>query len=146
MKIAIGADHAGFEMKEKIKALLTSMGLQFDDFGTDSTESTDYPDYGHKVAEAVSKGNDDYGILVCGTGIGMAIVANKHDGIRAGNVESVEAARLAREHNNANVLALGARLTPWDRAQEIVRTFLATKFEGGRHQRRVDKIHQLTKL
>ena len=146
MKIAIGADHAGFEMKEKIKALLTSMGLQFDDFGTDSTESTDYPDYGHKVAEAVSKGNDDYGILVCGTGIGMAIVANKHEGIRAGNVESVEAARLAREHNNANVLALGARLTPWDRAQEIVRTFLATKFEGGRHQRRVDKIHQLTKL
>ena len=122
------------------------MGLQFDDFGTDSTESTDYPDYGHKVAEAVSKGNDDYGILVCGTGIGMAIVANKHDGIRAGNVESVEAARLAREHNNANVLALGARLTPWDKAQEIVRTFLATKFEGGRHQRRVDKIHQLTKL
>ena len=146
MTIAIGADHAGFEMKEKIKELLKSMGLHSQDFGTHSAESTDYPDYAHKVAEAVSKGEADFGILVCGTGIGMSIVANKHDGIRAGNVESVEAAKLSRQHNNANVLALGARLTPWEKAQEIIRTFLATKFEGGRHQRRIEKIHTLTNL
>ena len=144
--IALGADHAGFEYKEKIKELLKSMGLEFQDFGTNSTESTDYPDYAHKVSEVVGSGKAEYGILVCGTGIGMAIVANKHNGVRAGNVESVEAAKLAREHNNANVLAIGARITPWDRITEIVKTFLTTKFEGGRHQRRIDKIHALTNL
>lgn len=144
--IALGADHAGFEYKEKIKGLLKSLGFEFRDFGTNSTESTDYPDYAHAVAEAVGSGAAEYGILVCGTGIGMAIVANKHNGVRAGNVESVEAARMARAHNNANVLAIGARLTPWDMAAEIVKTFLSTAFEGGRHQRRVDKIHTLTNL
>jgi len=144
--IALGADHAGYEYKEKIKDLLRSMGLQFLDFGTHSADSTDYPDYAHHVANEVASGKAEFGILVCGTGIGMSIVANKHDGIRAGNVESIDGAKMARAHNNANILAIGARLTPWDRAQEIVKTFLATQFEGGRHQRRVDKIHTLTNL
>lgn len=144
--IAIGADHAGFEYKERLKRLLTSMDIQFRDFGTQSAESTDYPDYAHQVSVEVGSGKAEYGILVCGTGIGMSIVANKHSGVRASNVESVAAAKLAREHNNANVLAIGARLTTWDTAQEIVKIFLATRFEGGRHQRRVDKIHTLTSL
>jgi ribose 5-phosphate isomerase B len=146
MMIAIGADHAGYEYKEKIKELLKSLGYEFTDFGTKSKESTDYPDYAHAVAEAVAAGKAEYGILVCGTGIGMAIVANKHNGIRAGNVESVEAARMSREHNNANVLAVGERLTSWDTVKQIVKTFLSTPFAGGRHQRRVDKIHTLTNL
>ena len=144
--IALGADHAGFEVKEKIKSLLNSMGLEFKDFGTNSVESTDYPDYAHKVAEAVSSGKAERAILVCGTGIGMSIVANKHNGVRAAVVESVNAAKLAREHNDANVLALGARITPWEQALEIIKTFLSTKFEAGRHQRRVEKIHTLTNL
>jgi len=144
--IALGADHAGFEYKEKIKALLQSMNVPFEDYGTASADSTDYPDYAHSVAEAVAAGRAEFGILVCGTGIGMSIVANKHNGIRASNVESVDAAKLARQHNNANVLALGARLTPWEKAKEIIAAFLATPFEGGRHQRRVDKIHTITNL
>ncbi len=144
--IALGADHAGFDYKEKIKELLKSKKIEFIDFGTTSAESTDYPDYAHKVAEYVGSGKAEFGILVCGTGIGMAIVANKHNGIRAANVESVEAARLARQHNNANILAIGARLTPWEKAKDIIDMFLATAFEGGRHQRRVDKIHTLTNL
>lgn len=144
--IAIGADHAGYEYKEKVKELLHSLGYECKDFGTSSHESTDYPDYAHLVAESVSSGKAELGILVCGTGIGMAIVANKHDGVRAGNAESVQAAKMAREHNNANVLAIGARLTPWDTAREIIKTFLNAQFEGGRHQRRVDKIHKLTNL
>jgi ribose 5-phosphate isomerase B len=144
--IAIGSDHAGYELKETIKELLKSMGVEFKDFGTTSTESTDYPDYAHAVAQAVNSGQADRGILVCGTGIGMAITANKHQGIRAANVESIASAKLSREHNDANILALGARITPPDLAKEIVKIFLATKFEGGRHQRRVDKIHTLTNL
>ncbi|HUL43118.1 MAG TPA: ribose 5-phosphate isomerase B [Bacteroidota bacterium] len=144
--IALGADHAGFEYKERIKDLLRSLEIPFEDLGTFSKESTDYPDYGHKVAEEVSTGKAQYGILVCGTGIGMSIVANKHEGVRASNVESVEAARLARQHNNANVLAIGARLTTWEKAKEIIQTFLSTGFEGGRHERRVEKIHSLTNL
>ena len=144
--IALGADHAGFEYKEKIKTLLQSMNVPFEDFGTSSTDSTDYPDYAHSVSQAVAAGKAEFGILVCGTGIGMAIVANKHNGIRAANVESVDAAKLARQHNNANVLAIGARLTPWEKAREIIAAFLATPFEGGRHQLRVDKIHTITNL
>jgi ribose 5-phosphate isomerase B len=144
--IALGADHAGFEYKEKIKQLLTSLGMAFEDYGTNSAESTDYPDFAHAVAEAVGAGKAEFGILVCGTGIGMAIVANKHNGVRAANVESAEAATMARAHNNANVLAVGARLTAWEKVPEIVKTFLSTKFEGGRHQRRVEKIHSLTNL
>ena len=144
--IAIGADHAGYEYKEKIKELLKSKKIEVRDFGTYSSESTDYPDFAHEVAKMVSSGNAEYGILVCGTGIGMSIVANKHKGIRASNVESAMGARYARSHNNANILAIGARLTPWDRVMEIVKVFLTTPFEGGRHQRRVDKIHSLTQL
>ena len=138
--IAIGADHAGFEYKEKLKDLLKELHAEFKDFGTTSAESTDYPDYAHTVAAAVSAGDAELGILVCGTGIGMAIAANKHKGIRAANVESVQAATMARSHNNANILAIGARLTPWETVREIVTAFLKTKFEGGRHQRRVAKI------
>src|SRR5437763_1055952 len=130
--IAIGADHAGFAYKEKIKELLTSLGFPFRDFGTDSDASVDYPDFAHAVAEAVSSGKAEFGILVCGTGVGMSIVANKHNGVRASNVESTRAAALSREHNNANILALGARITPWDTAKEIIKTFLSSKFEGGR--------------
>jgi ribose 5-phosphate isomerase B len=144
--IAIGADHAGFEYKEKLKGLLKDLHAEFKDFGTNSAESSDYPDFAHTVAMAVGSGEAEYGILVCGTGIGMAIVANKHEGVRAANVESVEAATMARSHNNANVLAIGARLTPWETVQKIVAAFLNTKFEGGRHQRRVEKIHTLTRL
>jgi ribose 5-phosphate isomerase B len=144
--IALGADHAGYAYKEQIKILLESMQRTYIDLGTTSDSSTDYPDYAHKVALAVAAGEAEFGILVCGTGIGMSIVANKHNGIRASNVESAEAARFARAHNNANVLAIGARLTPWENAEKIIKVFLTTPFEGGRHSQRVDKIHTLTNL
>lgn len=143
--VAAGADHAGFEYKQKIVDLLRSKGLEVIDCGTSSNDSTDYPDYAHTVALAVSDGKADLGILVCGTGIGMAIAANKHPGVRAANVESVMAATMAREHNNANVLAIGARLTTWELAKEIVETFLSAEFQGGRHQRRVDKIDNVAR-
>ncbi|HTR81685.1 MAG TPA: ribose 5-phosphate isomerase B [Bacteroidota bacterium] len=142
--IALASDHAGFAYKEKIKGLLTEMQLPFKDFGTHSSESTDYPDYAHAASTAISKGECDRGILVCGTGIGMSIVANKHKGIRAAACETVAAAELSRKHNNANVLCIGERLTTWDAAQSIVKMFLKTEFEGGRHERRVAKIHSLT--
>src|SRR5271169_157702 len=131
--IALASDHAGFSYKEKIKIILDEMQLQFTDFGTHSNESTDYPDYGHAAAQAVSKGECDRGILVCGTGIGMSIVANKHKGVRAAACETVEAAELSRKHNDANILCLGERLTTWEEAQAIVRIFLKNEFEGGRH-------------
>lgn len=144
--IAAGADHAGFEYKQKIVELLRAKGLRVIDCGTSSPDSTDYPDYAHTVAQAVSGGKAELGILVCGSGIGMSIVANKHRGIRAASVESVAAARMAREHNNANVLAIGSRLTSWEKAKEILEEFLSSEFQGGRHQRRVDKIHEITDL
>ena len=144
--IALGADHAGYEFKEKIKELLKSLGFDYKDFGTNSNEATDYPDYAHKVAESVSSGEAEYGILICGTGIGMSMAANKHKGIRASNVESVEAARLARAHNNANILTIGSRLISWSTAVEIIKVFLSTKFEGGRHERRVQKINSVSNL
>ena len=144
--IALGSDHAGYEYKEKIKKLLDELGLPYEDYGTSSSESTDYPDFAHKVSEAVSSHRSDRAILVCGTGIGMSIVANKHEGVRAAVCESVESARLARQHNDANVLTLGARITQWETATQIIRIFLSTGFEGGRHQRRIEKIHTLTKL
>ena len=142
--IALASDHAGFSYKEKIKTILDELHLPFADFGTNSNESTDYPDYGHAAALAVSKGECDRGILICGTGIGMSIVANKHAGVRAAACETIEAAELSRKHNDANVLCIGERLTTWDEAQAIVRIFLKTDFEGGRHERRVAKIHTLT--
>ena len=116
MRVAIGADHAGFELKEIIKQTLDELRVAYRDFGTESDESVDYPDYAAKVGKAVSGGDFDRGILVCGTGIGMALAANKIAGIRAAPVVDLESARLAREHNNANVLAIGARVTPQERA------------------------------
>jgi ribose 5-phosphate isomerase B len=144
--VAAGADHAGFEYKQKIVELLRGMGVEVLDLGPSSADSVDYPDFAHSVAEAVASGRAQAGVLVCGSGIGMSIVANKHAGVRAANVESVEAARLSREHNDANVLAIGARLTAWEKAREILLAFLGAEFQGGRHQKRVDKIHDLTNL
>jgi ribose 5-phosphate isomerase B len=145
--IAIGSDHAGFEYKERLKKLLQESGFPYRDFGTFSSASVDYPDYAHKTSEAVATGACENGILICGTGIGMSIVANKHHGIRAAVCESVTAARLSREHNDANILCFGERLTDWETAEEIVKTFLTTPFSGGeRHLRRIEKIHSLTNL
>ena len=144
--IALASDHAGFDYKEKLKMLLDELHQPYRDFGPPTNEQTDYPDWGHKASEAVSAGTCDVGILVCGTGIGMAIVANKHKGVRAASCESVSAARLARQHNNANVLTIGERLTGWEAVVDIVKTFLSASFEGGRHAERVAKIHSLTKL
>jgi ribose 5-phosphate isomerase B len=145
--IAIASDHAGFEYKEQIKKLLDGRQLAYRDFGTNSKDSTDYPDFALAVANAVSKGDCEQGILICGTGIGMSIVANKRSGIRAAACESATAARLAREHNDANILTLGERLTGWEVAADIVTTFITTKYSGGeRHNRRVNKIHSLTNL
>jgi ribose 5-phosphate isomerase B len=144
MKIAIGSDHAGFEVKNIIKSFLAELGHEVKDFGCESSESCDYPDYAYPLAREVAAGNFDFGILICGSGIGMSIVANKVEGIRAANCCSVEMARLARQHNDANVLTFGARLIPIELAKEIVSAFLEESFEGGRHQRRVGKIHSLT--
>jgi ribose 5-phosphate isomerase B len=145
MRIALGADHAGVGLKDDVKRVLDGRGIPYTDFGTHSTESVDYPDYAAKVAHAVTEGGYDRGILVCGTGIGMAIAANKVRGIRAAPVVDEESARLMREHNNANVLALGARVTPADTARLLVNVFLDTPFAGGRHERRIDKITALDK-
>jgi ribose 5-phosphate isomerase B len=140
MNIALGADHAGFELKEKIKRHLTENGFQVRDLGTNSTESVDYPDYARAVGEEVAGGAANWGILVCGAGIGMAIAANKVPGIRAANIHSEIEAQLSREHNNANVLALGGRLLDHTQALKIVDVWLNTAFAGGRHARRVEKI------
>ncbi|MGD0840023.1 MAG: ribose 5-phosphate isomerase B [Candidatus Acidiferrales bacterium] len=142
-RIAVGADHAGYHVKEAVKKYLESSGYQVDDMGTWSEESVDYPDYAKKVAERVVAGQDDFGFLACGTGIGMSIAANKIEGIRAAVAHDAMTARLARQHNNANVLALGGRVVTDAQAIEIVKDFLATDFRVGRHQRRVDKIAEL---
>ncbi|HZU23446.1 MAG TPA: ribose 5-phosphate isomerase B [Terriglobales bacterium] len=143
MKIAIGADHAGFELKEKLKQHLAAKGASVTDCGTRSAESVDYPDFARAVGEEVAGRQADFGVLVCGSGIGMAIAANKVPGIRAANVSSAEAARLSREHNDANVLTLGARLLDAQNAQEILDAWLAASFAGGRHLQRVEKIAHL---
>ncbi|HTK95868.1 MAG TPA: ribose 5-phosphate isomerase B [Terriglobales bacterium] len=143
MKIAIGADHAGFELKEKIKQRLAQQGVQVVDEGTASTESVDYPDFARKVGEDVAGKKVDLGLLVCGSGIGMAIAANKVPGVRAANVASEQEAQLSREHNDANVLAIGARILDENKAWAIVDKWLHTPFAGGRHQRRVDKISEI---
>ena len=139
-KIALAADHAGFEEKEKIKKTLDEIGVRYDDLGTDSLDSVDYPDYARKVAEAVSRGDYEQGLLVCGSGTGMAITANKVRGVRAAVAWNVEIARLARQHNNANVLSIGARVTPAEEIPGIVKAWFDADFEGGRHERRVAKI------
>jgi ribose 5-phosphate isomerase B len=145
MKIALGADHAGYELKDRIKQHLEQQGIAVCDEGTASAESVDYPDYARAVAHDVSGRRADLGILVCGSGIGMAIAANKIDGIRAANVSSEYEAQMSREHNNANVLALGARILQPEEALRIVDKWLATPFAGGRHERRVEKIAAIEK-
>ena len=145
MKIAIAADHAGYDEKEKIKKTLDEIGVEYTDMGTDSTESVDYPDFARKVGEAVADGEYDKGILVCGSGTGMAIAANKVPGIRAAVAWNEEIARLSRQHNNANVLSLAARYIPDEEQEKIVKVWLETDFEGGRHERRVEKIEQIEK-
>jgi ribose 5-phosphate isomerase B len=143
MKIALGADHAGFELKQKIKTRLEQQGFQVEDEGTVSTESVDYPDFAKKVAEVVAHKQADLGVLVCGSGVGMAIAANKVPGIRAANVSTEYEAEKSREHNDANVVSIGARILNDQQAFTIVDTFLKTPFAGGRHQRRVDKIAEI---
>jgi ribose 5-phosphate isomerase B len=140
MKIALASDHAGYTEKERLKPLLTDLGLEFDDLGTGSEASVDYPDYARKVAEQVAGGHADQGLLVCGSGTGMAISANKVNGVRAAVAWSEETARLARQHNDANILAIGARTTPPEQIPGIVRAWFSTDFEGGRHADRVKKI------
>jgi ribose 5-phosphate isomerase B len=139
-KIAIGADHAGFELKEKVRDWLTRSGFESKDFGTYSSESADYPDFAHPVALAVEKKEYDLGILICGSGNGVAITANKHQGIRAAICWNEELASLARQHNDANVLCLPARYISSDLSMKIIDKFLNSSFEGGRHDRRVKKI------
>src|SRR3989442_3001617 len=140
MKIAIAADHAGYEEKEQLKPVLDELGIQYEDLGTVSPESVDYPDYARKVGEKVARGEVDQGLLVCGSGTGMAIAANKVPGVRAAVAWNEDIARLAREHNDANVLSLAARFTPPDEIDKIVKAWLAAKFDGGRHLRRGEKI------
>ena len=143
MRIALASDHAGYAEKERLKGVLGELGVEFDDLGTGSEESVDYPDYARKVAEQVAQGRVEQGLLVCGSGTGMAITANKVPGVRAAVAWSEEVARLARQHNDANVLAIGARTTPPDDIPKIVRAWFATEFEGGRHAARVEKISEV---
>jgi ribose 5-phosphate isomerase B len=140
MKIAIGCDHAGFELKEKIKVLLSEMGHETEDFGCFSTESVDYPDFAHATCLSIENGQNERGILICGSGNGISMAANKHQGIRAALSWTPEIAQLARLHNDANIVSLPARFISDAIAFSIVEVFLATDFEGGRHQNRVNKI------
>lgn len=142
-KIALAADHAGYEEKEKIKRTLDELGVEYSDMGTASTDSVDYPDYAKKVAEAVSHGDYEQGLLVCGSGTGMAIAANKIKGVRAAVAWNEDIARLAREHNDANVLALPARFMSDEEAVKVLKAWFAADFEGGRHAKRVEKISEL---
>jgi ribose 5-phosphate isomerase B len=147
MKIALGSDHAGFELKDKIKSHLEANGVTVDDKGTHSTASVDYPDYAQKVGEEVVSKQADLGILVCGSGIGMSIAANKIHGIRAANVHDEAEAQLSREHNDANVLAIGARMLDEKTAFNIVDRWLTTPFSGGeRHMRRIEKVAELEEV
>ena len=140
MRVALASDHAGYAEKERLKPLLNELGLEVQDLGTVSEDSVDYPDYARKVAEEVAQGRADQGVLVCGSGTGMAITANKMPGVRAAVAWSEETARLARQHNDANVMAIGARTTPAGEIPAIVRAWFGASFEGGRHAERVEKI------
>lgn len=140
MRIALASDHAGFAEKERLKPLLSELGIEFEDLGTTSEQSVDYPDYAALVAHAVADGRVQQGVLVCGSGTGMAITANKVPGVRAAVAWSDETARLARQHNDANVLAIGARTTPISEIPKIVRAWFSTDFQGGRHADRIKKI------
>lgn len=142
-KIAIASDHAGYEYKEIVKSYLKDLGYDYEDFGTDSKNPVDYPDYAHTVSKKIKQGVFKRGILICGTGIGMSLAANRHSGIRAAVCESVEAAKYSRLHNDANILCLGARITPIEKIKEIVKVFLETEFEDGRHTQRINKIENI---
>lgn len=143
MRIAIGSDHAGFDLKEHVEAHLKRRGHDVVDVGTNGSASVDYPDFARQVGETVGRGDADFGVLVCGSGLGMAIAANKVAGVRAVQVMDAEMAKMSRLHNDANVVTLAGRYLEPERADEIVDTFLSTGFEGGRHQRRLDKITEL---
>ena len=145
-KIALASDHAGFEEKEKLKKTLDEIGVEYEDLGTTSLDSVDYPDYARKVGEAVASGEAEQGILVCGSGIGVAIAANKIHGVRAAQAWNEETARLARQHNDANVLTIGARVIPETEIPKIVKAWFEADFEGGRHEKRVEKISALENL
>lgn len=144
MNLALGSDHAGFRYKQELATFLAEQGHTIRDAGTHSLDSVDYPDFAVAVARAVASGEAEFGVLVCGSGIGVSITANKVSGVRAANCLTEEMARLARQHNNANVVTLGERLISLDTTKAIVVAFLATPFEGGRHAGRVSKIHDLT--
>jgi ribose 5-phosphate isomerase B len=142
-KIAVGSDHAGFEAKERAKQALASLGAEIVDEGTNSSESVDYPDFGAAVGRAVARGEVERGVLICGSGIGISIAANKIAGVRAAVCWNEETAKLARQHNDANVLCIGARFIEADLAARMIRIFMETNFDGGRHQQRVDKLTKL---
>ena len=144
--IAIGCDHGGFELKEHIIKHLEDKGVEFKDYGTYSEDSVDYPDYAKKVCNAITEGEADKGILICGTGIGISIAANKHKGIRAALCSDVYSAKMTRMHNDSNVICLGGRVTGRELAFMIVDTWLDTKFEGGRHSMRIAKIHDIEEM
>lgn len=144
MKIALGADHRGYKYKEEIIKFLRADNIEVIDFGTGSEDSVDYPDYANLASQAVAKGDADLGILICGSGIGVSIVANKVKGIRAVNAVNEKMAEMSRRHNNANVLCMGADLIDLETALKNVKVFITTEFEGGRHEGRVEKIHSLT--
>ena len=143
LRIAVGSDHAGFHLKESVRDYLKKKGFEVEDLGTNSTESVDYPDYAVKVARRVAAKQADFGVLMCGTGLGVAITANKIHGVLAAPCNDTLSAQLARSHNNANILTMGGRLTDAATAEKIVDSWLATSFLGGRHARRVDKIYAL---
>jgi ribose 5-phosphate isomerase B len=140
LPLAIGSDHAGFEYKEAIKKLLMAAGWRVEDKGTYNLDSTDYPDYAHPVADMVASGSASVGVLICGSGEGVCMTANKHHGVRAALCWNEEVATLSRQHNNANIICLGARFVSIELAEKMIDTFLSTPFEGGRHERRVEKI------
>lgn len=140
MKIAIGSDHAGYEYKTRIIQYLTDQGIEIKDFGTLSTDSVDFPDFAHPTAAAVENAEVDFGILICGSGQGVNMTANKHQGVRSALCWNTDIARLTRQHNNANIIALPARFVAYEYAIEMIEVFLKTPFEGGRHEKRVEKI------
>ena len=143
MKLGVASDHAGFGLKEEIKKLLESDGHSVEDFGCPNEESCDYPDYAHKLCEALTNDACERGVLVCGTGLGMSYTANRYKGVRAALCTSVEMAKMSREHNDANVLVLGSRIIEVDLAREILKSWIETPFEGGRHLTRIRKIDGL---
>lgn len=139
----IASDHGGLELKESIKAYLENRGIEVRDLGTNNGDSVDYPDFGERVGKAISTGEADKGILICGTGIGMSIVANKFPGVRAALIWDDFTARMSKEHNNANIIVMGGRMLTAENAKEMVGVWLDAEFEGGRHQKRLDKIAQI---